>query len=138
MAVELESKASLSSSFQSQGSSFFSEPSAPHSSMLPDPASYDPLSLPGTAGVTLRLFCQQSHSDRPTHNRGQANHISHKRPMSLATLFLESRSWVLFISGQLPSLVLPVKVKNKHHTHTHTHKETKQQKTQCLFMHVMR
>ena len=50
MAVELESKASLSSSFQSQGSSFLSEPSAPHGIMLPDPAIYDPLSLPGTAG----------------------------------------------------------------------------------------
>ena len=85
----------------------------------------------------VRLFCQQSHSDRPTHYGGQANHISHKRPTSLATLFLESRSWVLFISGQLPSLVLPVKVKNKRHTHAHTHRN-QTTKTQCLFMHVMR
>lgn len=65
--------------------------------------------------------------------------------MSLAILFSGSHLWVLFISGQLMSLVLPVKVKMsivcvyvhvRAHTHTqiHTHTHKPNNKKNGVFL----
>lgn len=47
-----------------------------------NPINSDSLPLPGPYSVRLGFFCQQSHSDCPTLQGGQANHISHNPPGS--------------------------------------------------------
>lgn len=60
----------------------------------------DPLPLPGSHSIRLGFLCQQSHSDCPTLQRGQTNHISHNPPGSSAT-FLR----VVFMGPVQPSSV---------------------------------
>lgn len=55
--------------------------------------------------VRSGFFCQQSHSDCPTFQGDQANHISHNPPGSSVTLL-----WVVFLGPVQPSSALPVHV----------------------------